>query len=194
MPAAKTTNFPQQIVILVILFYLSSGKTLIVIKALPMPLPSSITTRLQYQHKSLLDLVEGLTDEQVHQNIIPGKWSVFENIVHLQTYQHVFIFRVKEILTGSNPSFDRYVAETDPYFPVNCSKSTREIMQDLLGLRKDIAAQINNLDEESLRKTGSHPVFGPMDLMQWLNFFLLHEAHHLFTIFKLAAELRKEQR
>jgi len=159
-----------------------------------MPLPSSITTRLQYQHKSLLDLVEGLTDDQVHQHIIPGKWSVFENIVHLQTYQHVFIFRVNEMLTGGNPSFDRYVAETDPYFPVNCSKSTREIMQDLLGLRKDIAAQINNLDEESLRKTGSHPVFGPMDLMQWLNFFLLHEAHHLFTIFKLAAELRKEQR
>jgi hypothetical protein len=32
-----------------------------------------------------------------------------------------------------------------------------------------------------------------MNIMQWLNFFLLHEAHHLFTIFKLAAELRKER-
>jgi hypothetical protein len=30
-----------------------------------------------------------------------------------------------------------------------------------------------------------------MNMVQWFNFFLLHEAHHLFTIFKLAAELRK---
>lgn len=157
-----------------------------------MPLPSSITTRLQYQHKSLLDLIEGLTDDQVHRNVISGKWSVFENMVHLQTYQHVFIFRVNEMLTGSNPSFNRYSADADPYFPVNCAKSTREIMQDLLGLRKDIAAQISNLDDDSLHKKGSHPVFGSMDIVQWLNFFLLHEAHHLFTIFKLAAELKKE--
>ena len=158
-----------------------------------MTLPSSITTRLQYQHKSLLDLIEGLTDEQVHEKIIPGKWSVFENMVHLQTYQHVFIYRVREMLTGSNPSFDRYTAETDPYFPINCSKPTWEIMQDLLSLRKEIAAEINNINEEELQKTGGHPVFGQMNLLQWLNFFLLHEANHLFTIFKLAAELKKEQ-
>jgi uncharacterized damage-inducible protein DinB len=158
-----------------------------------MTLPSSITTRLQYQHKSLLDLIEGLTDEQVHKKIIPNKWSVFENMVHLQTYQHVFIFRVREILKGDNPAFERYTADSDPYFPVNCSKPSWEIIQDLLALRKDIAAEVNNIKEEELIKTGTHPVFGQMNLVQWLNFFLLHEAHHLFTIFKLAAELKKEQ-
>jgi uncharacterized damage-inducible protein DinB len=158
-----------------------------------MSLASSITTRLQYQHKSLLDLIEGLTDEQVRKNIIAGKWSIFENIVHLQTYQHVFIFRVREILKGNDPRFDRYAADADPYFPVNCGKSTREAMQDLLSLRKDMCAEINNISEENLTKTGSHPVFGEMNLYQWINFFLLHEAHHLFTIFKLAAELKKEQ-
>jgi uncharacterized damage-inducible protein DinB len=156
-----------------------------------MPIPSSVSTRLQYQHKSLLDIIEGLTDEQVRQNIVAGKWSIFENMVHLQTYQHVFIYRVKEILSGSNPSFERYVAETDPFFPINCSKSTREIMQDLLTLRKEMAASINNLPDEDLLKTGLHPLFGSMTLLQWLNFFLLHEAHHLFTIFKLSAALKK---
>jgi hypothetical protein len=157
-----------------------------------MPLASSITTRLQYQHKSLLDIIEGLTDEQVRKNSIAGKWSIFENIVHLQTYQHVFIFRVREIRKGNNPQFDRYSADADPYFPINCNKSTREAMQDLLSLRKDMCAEINNISEENLIKTGNHPVFGRMNLYQWVNFFLLHEAHHLFTIFKLAAELKKQ--
>ncbi|MES1216342.1 MAG: DinB family protein [Bacteroidota bacterium] len=157
-----------------------------------MPLPSSITTRLQYQHKSLLDLIDGLTDDQVHSKVTEGKWSIFENIVHLQTYQHVFIYRVKEIITGNNPSFDRYSADTDPYFPINCAKSTREIMQDLITIRKDMCADINNLPDEDLSKTGKHPVFGQMTLSIWMHFFLLHEAHHLFTIFKLVAALKKE--
>jgi len=156
-----------------------------------MPLPSSITTRLQYQHKSLLDLIDGLTDDQIRRQVIAGKWSIFENIVHLQTYQHVFIYRVKEILTGNNPIFDRYTAEADPYFPENCSKSTREVMQDLITLRKDIAAEISGLPDDELNKTGEHPVFGQMNLLLWNHFFLLHEAHHLLTIFKMAAALKR---
>jgi uncharacterized damage-inducible protein DinB len=156
-----------------------------------MPMPSSISTRLQYQHKSLLDLIDGLTDEQTRKAVIPGKWSIFENTVHLQTYQHTFIHRVKLILENSNPSFERYTAEADPLFHDNCAKSTREIMQDLLTTRKEMAAEIISFNEEDLVKTGTHPFFGPMRLSQWLNFFLLHEAHHLFTIFKLAAEIKK---
>jgi hypothetical protein len=33
-----------------------------------------------------------------------------------------------------------------------------------------------------------------MTLTMWLHFFLLHEAHHLFTIFKMAPALRASQR
>ena len=157
-----------------------------------MQLPSSVSTRLQYQHKSLVDIIDGLTDEQVRRHISPGKWSIFENIVHLQTYQHTFINRVKQILTGTNPSFDRYTAESDPQFLDNCSKSSREIMQDMITTRKEMAAEIIAFREEDYNKTAVHPVYGTMTLIQWLHFFLLHEAHHLFTIFKLAAEVKKE--
>jgi uncharacterized damage-inducible protein DinB len=156
-----------------------------------MEIASSISTRLQYQHKSLLDLIDGLTDEQLRRNIVPGKWSIFENIVHLTTYQHAFIERIKRILTGTTPQFDRYTAEGDPLFHDNCGKSTREIMQDLLVTRKEMAAEILSFQPGDLLKSGSHPVFGKMDLIKWLHFFLLHEAHHLFTIFKLTAEFKK---
>jgi uncharacterized damage-inducible protein DinB len=156
-------------------------------------LPSSVSTRLQYQHKSLLDLIDDLSDEQIRRHIIPGKWSIFENIVHLQTYQHTFIKRVRLILDEDNPFFERYTAEADPLFHDNCGKSTREIMQDLLAIRKDMSAGILSFKEADFKKTGVHPAFGKMTLVQWLNFFLLHEAHHLFTVFKLAAGLREER-
>lgn len=158
-----------------------------------MQMPSSISTRLQYQHKSLIELIDGLSDEQIRQSVIPGKWSIFENIVHLETYQHTFIHRVRLMLEGGNPGFDRYTAEGDPLFHEHCAKSSREVMQDLLGTRKEIAAGMLSFTENDLAKTGGHPVYGAMNMVQWLNFFLLHEAHHLFTIFKLGAELKKMQ-
>ena len=155
-----------------------------------MPLPSSVTTRLEYQHKSLLDIIEGLSDAQIRLQVIPGKWSIFENIVHLQTYQHTFIERVKRILEENNPLFSSYTAEADPLFHENCSRSSREIIQDLLTTRKEIASGILSFKENDLAKMATHPRYGTMSLLLWLNFFVLHEAHHLFTIFKLSGEIK----
>jgi uncharacterized damage-inducible protein DinB len=156
-----------------------------------MQISSSISTRLHYQHKEILEIIDGLSDEQLRRDIIPGKWSIFENIVHLQTYQHTFVKRIRQILEGNNPLFSRYTAEADPLFRDNCSKSTREVMQDLLTIRKDMVADILSFPSNDLSKTGIHPAYGKMNILQWINFFLLHEAHHLFAVFKLAAELKK---
>jgi hypothetical protein len=154
-------------------------------------LPSSISTRLQYQHKSLLELIDGLSDEQIRRQVNPGKWSIFEQIVHLTSYQHTFIERLKQILGGTTPLFPRYSAEADPLFHDQCSLPTREVMQDLLTTRKNMASEIVSFPPGDLIKKGTHPLFGELTLVQWLNFFLLHEAHHLFEVFKMGALLKK---
>jgi uncharacterized damage-inducible protein DinB len=156
-----------------------------------MQMQSYISTRLQYQHKSLLDIIDGLSDEMIRRQVVPGKWSIFETIVHLQTYQHVFCGRVKKMQEENNPSFPRYIADEDPVFLDNCGKTTREIMGDMITTRKEMATGHLSVKEKDLDRTGTHPVFGAMNILQWLNFFLLHEAHHLYAIFKLAAELKK---
>jgi uncharacterized damage-inducible protein DinB len=157
-----------------------------------MPLPTSITTRLEYQHKSLIDIIEGLSDEQIRRPVLTGKWSIFENIVHLATYQHLFGGRLGQLLQEAEPQFPRYTAESDPLFHDNCAKSTREIMHDLITTRRELIAKILRLNDEHLKRTGGHPVYGKLNTTQWLNFFLLHEAHHLFTIFKLVPLLRDQ--
>jgi len=156
-----------------------------------MSLPTSLTTRLEYQHKSLLDIIEGLSDEEIRRQVIAGKWSIFENIVHLATYQHAFLERMRKILDDEIPQFDRYTAEADPLFHDNCSRSSREVMQDLITTRRELIDNIFSLREDQVLRKGRHPVFGNMSIVQWLNFFVLHESHHLFTIFKLVPQLRK---
>jgi len=156
-----------------------------------MQIPSSISTRLQYQHKSLLDIIDGLSDDQVHQEVNPGKWSIFQHIAHLTIYQQLTIDRIKQILDGTNPHFDPYIADTDPRFIDECKKTTVDVMRTLLSQRKSMAAELNNFADYDLNKKGTHATYGEMNLLQGLNFFLLHESHHLFTIFKLSAQLKK---
>src|SRR5258706_16450390 len=115
-----------------------------------MQVQSSISTRLHYQHKVLFDLIDDLSDEQLRRNIIHGKWSIFENIVHLQTYQHFFVKRIRQILDENDPSLSRYTAEADPLFLDNCSRSTREIMQDLLTIRKEMVSGILSFPSHDL--------------------------------------------
>jgi hypothetical protein len=156
-----------------------------------MNLPSHLSTRLQYQHKSTVDLMDGLSIEMIRRQIIPGKWSIYEHIVHLQTYQHHFFYRIKQILENDNPVFEKYTAEADPLFLENCGKTTREIMHDMITVRKEIATAMLVYPESVLNRKGIHPHFGPMTLLQWVDFFCLHEAHHLFAIFKLRAALQQ---
>ena len=63
-------------------------------------------------------------------------------------------------------------------------------MQDLLTTRKELSSGILSFKETDLERTARHSAYGKMNLVQWLNFFLLHEAHHLFTIFKLGAAIK----
>jgi len=155
-----------------------------------MILPSSITTRLQYQHKSLIELIDGLSDEQIRMAVIPGKWSIFEQIVHLETYQHTFISRIKQMLENDGVVFTVYSAEADPLFHDHLSQSSREVIHDLMSTRKQMSSEMSSFTEPDLRKKGVHPTYGEMNMAGWLNFFLLHESWHLFTIFKLAALIK----
>lgn len=147
--------------------------------------------RLQQQHQSLEQLVAGFSDAQLRQQIIVGKWSIFENIVHLATYQHTFFKRIAIIIQEDKRPFHKYTAESDPLFHDNLTRGTAAILQDLESMREGITAMLTSLREEEFQRVGVHPVYGAMTILQWTEFFLLHEAYHLFIIFKLGAELRK---
>jgi uncharacterized damage-inducible protein DinB len=148
-------------------------------------LSSSLQTRLEYQHQALFEILEGVADEQIRQHPVPGKWSVFEQIVHLTTYQHLFLHRVTDILNLHNPHFATYVADQDPLFLDYALKSSADIIRDLVATRRTLCAMFDNLDTMDWKRPGTHAKFGTLDLGGWLQAFLLHEAHHLYAIFLL---------
>src|SRR5690349_2425304 len=148
-------------------------------------LTPSQQTRLKHQHETLIELTKGISEELLRIRPDTGKWSAFENIAHLASYQETFIERLKRIQKEENPSFGRYVAEQDPRFDTSCQMELHQLNEHLFTCRFLIANHLSALNELDFRRTGIHPIFGKLKVNQWLEFFLLHEAHHLFTMFKL---------
>jgi DinB family protein len=155
-----------------------------------MPLSVSMLTRLRHQQETLGELINGFTEEQLKLRTDPDKWSVFEQIAHLAAYQVIFIRRLERLEQEKDPVFGRYVAENDPQFPVYLAKSLHVLNEDITVNRSFIVRFLEGVDESALCVTGLHPLYGPLTTLQWAEFFLLHEAHHLFAIFKLTQALR----
>ena len=156
-----------------------------------MPLSSSALTRLQYQHTTIRELIADLTPEQLIHAVQPGKWSAFDNIAHLACYQPVFLLRLERIQSEHSPTFDRYVADNDPLFSDYRDLSPKELIQEIDARRTIICSKLQGMGENQLQRIAVHPRYGSLDVPRWTEFFLLHEAHHLYTIFILVQELRK---
>jgi hypothetical protein len=150
-----------------------------------MLLSAAVCSRLQYQHETLNDLLKGLPEQELRQRLQKDKWSPFEQVAHLTSYQPVFLQRMQIIEQEDNPLFDRYVADNDPAFVECCKKSLHELLNDLFGQRVIIYNHLMTLTDAAMRKTGRHPKYGLLTIADWTEFFLLHEAHHLFSIFML---------
>lgn len=145
-----------------------------------------IIDRLNTQHLALPNIIAHLSDLHLHLSPSPGKWNIKDNIAHLARYQTVFLKRMHLIITMDNPSFDPYKAEEDGEFPLWQSRDLLELQNALNADRVLITEFMTSLPTNDWQRTGVHSKYGMLRVIDWTEFFLLHEAHHLFTIFQLA--------
>ena len=146
------------------------------------------SARLQRCESQLQDfLAEALRDVPLKNlsSAVPGKWSAHQQLAHLARYHQIFLERIGRILNEPSPAFPRYRAEEDAEWPAWASFSTEQVMARLSSLRTKLMACLRSLSEEDFQRTGIHPKFGEMNLALWLEFFLVHEAHHLYVVLQL---------
>jgi uncharacterized damage-inducible protein DinB len=139
--------------------------------------------RCESQLRDFLDeALRGVAVEKILERPASGKWSANENLAHLGRYHEIFLERVERILKESNPVFERYRAEEDPEWEAWRSLAYKDLAARLAGLREKLMARLKSLSPEDWERTGTHPKFGEMTLALWLEFFLVHEAHHLYVV------------
>jgi uncharacterized damage-inducible protein DinB len=138
--------------------------------------------RLRDQLASIDGLVANKTAEEWDREPASRKWSARENLAHLGRYHEVFLERLSRILREDRPQFGRYRAEDDEQWPSWSSLAVDLLLARIRQLRREVLSKVGSLSAERLARTGIHPVLGEMDIPLWLEFFLLHEAHHLYAI------------
>lgn len=156
-----------------------------------MPLSASILARLRHQHETIRELIGVMPEHQLRLRINPDKWSAFENIAHLACYQPVFLRRLQLMQEESHPFFQRYVADSDPEFPGYLERSLPRLLREIQTDRQTLITLLEGMNEATLDRTGEHARYGLFPVSKWVEFFLLHEAHHLYTIFMMVQELRR---
>ena len=144
--------------------------------------------RLKTQLDSLDAILAGAGEAKLDRRPANGKWSAREHLAHLARYHEVFLERLDRILAEDGPQLGRYRTEDDPGAAPWFSLPTAQVIERMRKLRAQLAERIAKLTPEESRRIGVHPAFGKMPLTLWIDFFLVHEGHHLYTILKLARE------
>jgi uncharacterized damage-inducible protein DinB len=154
-------------------------------------LPAFTLRRLETQLQALPAILGDATSEEIDARPASGQWSARENLAHLARHHEVMLARLARILTEEDPLLERYRAEDDPDWPRWSERSTRDLVNALSRLRARLIARVRSLSRAQAARVGVHSRLGPMTIGRWLEFFLVHEAHHLYVIFGRLADARK---
>ena len=147
-----------------------------------MSIPATTGSRLKGQLDCLPILLQGLKEGALENRPVAGKWSARENLAHLARYHEIFLERLERILAEDRPSIPRYAAEEDAGWPAWAMLPADEMLSRLAALRIKLVKRVDGLSSGDLARTGVHSRLGEMTLVLWLEFFLLHEGHHLMLV------------
>jgi len=154
-----------------------------------MELPEATRIRLTSQHELIEGMVAHLSEEQLNQEIFPGKWTVHQQLAHLVSYQEMFYERVQTIMKSFNAVFSPYVADEDEAFLAAAKLPIHELLISLHQMRETLIKFYFGLNSGELIRKGRHTRLGNFSIALWAEFFLLHEAHHIYSIFLMSHQL-----
>ncbi|HEY0896516.1 MAG TPA: DinB family protein [Sphingobacteriaceae bacterium] len=142
--------------------------------------------RFGSQHKIIKHYIDDLPPEAIHNRLDPVNWSIHETIAYLVRYQNLLMDRLHLILEEIDPYFSIYQPQEDPEFRCTAAKTTGSLLHQLYRVREELLMMLEKMKPEQFARVGTHARLGRMNIPQWIEFFLLHEATQLFKIFKLA--------
>lgn len=145
--------------------------------------------RLHFQHSAIRWHLQGFSEEQIRKQVQVEnqsvKWSAAQNIAHLGAYQELVTrIRIPGIVAGVLTSFQPFKPDEDPDFLEWCTYSTNNMLDKLEETRSALIMLTERLSPDDLAQTATHTRYGTMNVEQWIEFFVLHEAHHIFTVFR----------
>lgn len=107
------------------------------------------------------DLVEGMSDDEMHWRPIPNKWSIGEILAHLRDVEReVFQLRLRRTLNEDNPVFELWDQEQAATERDYAEQSGRAALEELKALRAETADTLERVPVDEWQRVGIHPERG----------------------------------
>lgn len=148
--------------------------------------PDEYAARLASQFDAWPAVVGDLASPRLERRPAEGKWNAREQLAHVTRMHGVCAARIRVILARDRPTLPPYRVERDTSWERWVQYSVPDLLAVAAGRRVDLMSMVRGLNDAAFDRVGVHAQLGPLPLSEWLEFFLVHEAHHLYAIFKLA--------
>lgn len=144
---------------------------------------------------TLLNEVTGLGDEELNKRPSSGGWSIAQVMEHLYLMERAVVYNIQHALENSSikevsskpieltVNRSRKVEAPEFVQPSDSTMTLKDLQQKLQTSHEALRGIYTTVDEERLvEKTAVHPVFGELNLIQWIPFVGYHEQRHIDQI------------
>ena len=148
--------------------------------------PEGLMERLRATPLRLQSLVETLTTAQLTQPV-DGKWSVQENIGHLNDLEPLWQGRIADIANGVETMREADLKNTKTHEAGHDELPIDKMLSEFRANRLKLVQLCEEHYEVLLSATAKHPRLGtPMRIFDLMYFVAEHDDHHLATVRHLA--------
>ena len=166
----------------------------------------SLLKNLAESRERLLRVAQGLSREQLHYRPTPGRWTVSECVEHIATVERRVLGSIQKTLeTGPDSSkrsamegkddamvagvAGRVVRFQAPEFLVPTGRCPDDqLLKEFEGARRQTQEFAAGTRADLRRHFYKHPVFGELDLYQWLLLISAHSERHTAQIEEVKAD------
>ena len=130
----------------------------------------------------LMELLDGLSEEQIEARPAPGKWNLRETIAHLADCEIAWSWRLRQAYGEPHAVLQPF--DQDTWAPVYAAYSLAEAIGCFKALRKWNIAFIGALTPADRAKPVTHPERGEETLWTLVEIMAGHDLHHLAALEK----------
>jgi len=130
--------------------------------------------------------VEGVSEDQIDRRRGEGFWTIAEHANHLAQVQPMLLERLRRFRDEAHPEFVPYLPGEDEDEP-----DTPEVMAQATALaqfadgRREQLALLERADEQTWRKTATHPEYDRYSCHILVRHMLMHDHWHMYRMEEL---------
>ncbi|RUS45861.1 DinB family protein [Cohnella sp. AR92] len=141
----------------------------------------------------LRDVIEGLTEEELHYKPAPDKWSIHQILIHVTDSEISSTSRLKKVLAEDEPTLNSFDQEA---WAKNLGYDLLDREQYLLLfklLRSSMQTILDNLTSEQSERVGVYADQGRFTFKQLLEYRVDHVRGHLAQIERVKKAYQENQ-